>query len=87
MRELVLNTNYFYKFSYFTSNELWYIIAIGFTCFCAQSNTFFYLCKDPSRNACTSSSTFDVAVVEPPPAKKSKTLMDFAYSETSWPQF
>ena len=43
--------------------------------------------RDASDNTCTSSSTCDVVEVEPPPAKKPKTLMDFACSETSWAQF
>ena len=53
----------------------------------------FLLCRDLSDNACTSSTTCDtsstscdVVAVEPPPAKKPKTLMDFTYSETLWPR-
>ena len=42
---------------------------------------FFLLCRDAS----DSSSHNDVEIV-PPPAKKSKTLLDFANSEISWPR-
>ena len=66
---------------------LWYTIAIGLACFYVHSKPFIFFCRDASDNACTSSSTCDVVEVKPPPAKKPKTLMAFAYSETSWPQF
>ena len=46
------------------------------------STLLFLLCRDAS----DSSSHNDIEIV-PPPAKKSKTLMDFARSETSRPRF
>ena len=66
---------------------MWYTIAIGFACFYVQSKPSF--CFVEMRLTMHVQVQVLVMLLKSnhPPAKKPKTLMDFAYSETSLPRF